>query len=64
MRGVRFKCLNCANFDLCETCEVQAPDCHYKWHVFAKIRIPMPTLCNSFTPLLAPFYPGNIIAPS
>lgn len=40
IRGVRYRCANCADFDLCETCEAQGM--HYKTHVFYKIKIPAP----------------------
>lgn len=40
IRGVRYRCANCADFDLCETCESQAV--HIKSHIFYKIRIPAP----------------------
>lgn len=40
IRGVRYRCANCADFDLCETCESQ--DIHIKTHIFYKIRVPAP----------------------
>lgn len=40
IRGVRYRCANCADFDLCETCEAQGV--HIKTHVFYKIRVPAP----------------------
>lgn len=40
IRGVRYRCANCADFDLCETCESQGV--HIKTHIFYKIRIPVP----------------------
>ncbi|KAI7673089.1 hypothetical protein KC318_g2425 [Hortaea werneckii] len=42
IRGVRWHCLNCPDFDLCSTCEAQSV--HPKTHVFAKIVIPLPVL--------------------
>lgn len=40
IRGVRYRCANCADFDLCETCESQGV--HIKTHIFYKIRVPAP----------------------
>ncbi|KHN94530.1 EF hand domain protein [Metarhizium album ARSEF 1941] len=40
IRGVRYRCANCADFDLCETCEAQGV--HNKTHIFYKIKIPAP----------------------
>ncbi|KAF9972696.1 hypothetical protein BGZ73_004165 [Actinomortierella ambigua] len=57
IRGLRYKCANCPDFDLCEACE--AADIHNKNHVFLKIRVPIPPLANPRTPLVAPFYPGT-----
>ncbi|KAG5979617.1 hypothetical protein E4U55_004945 [Claviceps digitariae] len=40
IRGVRYRCANCADFDLCETCEAQGV--HTKTHIFYKIKVPAP----------------------
>lgn len=40
IRGVRYRCANCADFDLCETCETQG--LHIRTHIFYKIRVPAP----------------------
>lgn len=40
IRGVRYRCANCADFDLCEACESQGV--HIKTHIFYKIRVPAP----------------------
>lgn len=39
--GVRYKCGNCSDYDLCEVCE-NIPDVHDGNHIFLKIRNPMP----------------------
>ncbi|KAH9514091.1 hypothetical protein Btru_030191 [Bulinus truncatus] len=39
IRGIRFKCGNCLDFDLCEVCE-DLPDIHDPSHVFLKLRYP------------------------
>ena len=57
IRGIRYKCANCVDHDLCESCEAQ--DRHNKTHVFIKIRIPIPPLANPRSALLPVFYPGG-----
>ncbi|KAH9826754.1 Zinc-binding domain, present in Dystrophin, CREB-binding protein [Teratosphaeria destructans] len=42
IRGVRWHCLNCPDYDLCTTCE--AHSLHEKTHVFVKIKIPLPVM--------------------
>ncbi|KAG2182337.1 hypothetical protein INT43_007267 [Umbelopsis isabellina] len=59
IRGLRYKCANCVDFDLCETCE--AGNVHNSTHVFLKIRIPIPPLANPRSALLPAFYPGKEI---
>lgn len=56
IRGIRYKCANCVDYDLCEACEPF--DNHNLSHVFLKIRIPIPPLANPRTALLPVFYPG------
>ena len=41
IRGVRYRCANCADYDLCETCESQG--LHIKTHIFYKIKVPAPS---------------------
>ena len=56
IRGVRWHCLNCPDFDLCSTCE--ADNDHIKTHVFAKIKIPLPVLSQP-TQECPIWYPGD-----
>ncbi|OWP05262.1 Zinc finger, ZZ type [Marssonina coronariae] len=44
IRGIRYRCANCADYDLCEGCESQG--LHTKTHIFYKIRVP----ASSFGP--------------
>jgi Ca2+-binding EF-hand superfamily protein len=55
IRGIRYRCANCADFDLCEPCEQH--QVHNKSHVFYKIRIPT----SYFAPrqMQPAFYPGD-----
>ncbi|KAJ3159074.1 hypothetical protein HDU86_001973 [Geranomyces michiganensis] len=57
IRGFRFKCANCVDYDVCETCE--ALEVHLKTHVFVKIRIPIPPLMNARSALFPVIYPGD-----
>ena len=56
IRGVRWHCLNCPDFDLCSTCE--ASTVHHKTHVFAKVKIPLPVLSQP-TQVHPVWYPGE-----
>ncbi|PUU74728.1 hypothetical protein B9Z19DRAFT_406666 [Tuber borchii] len=56
IRGIRYRCANCIDFDLCETCE--ALDSHPKTHLFYKVRIPAPFLGNP-RQAQTPWYPGK-----
>jgi Ca2+-binding EF-hand superfamily protein len=40
IRGIRYRCANCADYDLCENCESQGV--HSKAHIFYKIKVPAP----------------------
>ncbi|KAK3329520.1 hypothetical protein B0H66DRAFT_541359 [Apodospora peruviana] len=55
IRGIRYRCANCADFDLCESCESQG--LHTKTHIFYKIRIPAPRLGPRH--LQPVWYPGD-----
>lgn len=56
IRGIRFRCANCMDFDLCEQCE--AMQIHPKTHVFYKIRIPAPFSSNP-RHIQPVWYPGK-----
>ncbi|KAF2834313.1 hypothetical protein M501DRAFT_944491 [Patellaria atrata CBS 101060] len=54
IRGVRWRCANCPDYDLCSDCE--ASGVHIKTHVFYKIRIPAPSSTRQAQPVM---YPGK-----
>lgn len=56
IRGIRYRCTNCNDYDLCEQCE--ALQVHEKTHLFYKIRIPAPFLGNPRQPQPV-WYPGK-----
>ena len=56
IRGIRYSCANCLDYDLCEQCE--AMQIHPKTHLFYKIRIPAPFLGNTRQPEPV-WYPGK-----
>ncbi|KAI5370900.1 putative Zinc finger, ZZ-type, EF-hand domain, EF-hand domain pair, EF-Hand 1, calcium-binding [Septoria linicola] len=56
IRGVRWHCLNCPDFDLCSSCEAHSR--HPKTHVFAKVKIPVPVLSQP-TKEMDLWYPGD-----
>lgn len=56
IRGIRYRCANCIDFDLCEQCE--ALQVHPKTHLFYKVRVPAPFLGNPRQPQPV-WYPGK-----
>ena len=58
IRGIRYSCANCLDYDLCEQCE--AMQIHPKTHLFYKIRIPAPFLGNTRQPEPV-WYPGSSV---
>lgn len=54
IKGPRYHCNNCPDFDLCETCE--AKDSHLRTHVFTKIKVPAPWGGKDPQPV---WYPGK-----
>ncbi|CAG8451030.1 2436_t:CDS:2, partial [Acaulospora colombiana] len=56
INGVRFKCGNCADFDLCGNCEASPATKHNPDHVFIKFRRPVPSPLSASEPLLRNFY--------
>ncbi|KAI9732750.1 MAG: hypothetical protein M1818_007484 [Claussenomyces sp. TS43310] len=63
IRGIRYRCSNCLDYDLCETCE--ALDRHTKTHIFYKIRVPTTSYASRQTqPVWYPGDPDSSPAPS
>ncbi|KAL8785885.1 MAG: hypothetical protein Q9213_003117 [Squamulea squamosa] len=58
--GIRYRCMNCPDYDLCEQCE--SLQVHDKTHVFYKIRIPIPFQSNprEAAPVWYPGIPGKV----
>jgi Zinc finger, ZZ type/EF-hand domain pair len=59
IQGIRYRCANCFDFDLCESCEAQ--ELHIKTHVFYKVRVPAPSLgaLGNSRQGLPVWYPGK-----
>ncbi|KAF2103017.1 EF-hand, partial [Rhizodiscina lignyota] len=60
IHGVRWHCINCADYDLCSDCEAQGQ--HTKTHLFIKINIPAPYLGSprQMQPVIYPGEPGML----
>ena len=61
IRGIRYRCVNCTDYDLCEQCE--AMQIHPKTHLFYKIRIPAPYIGahKERQPVLYPGKPKAVV---
>ncbi|MCJ1332699.1 hypothetical protein MMC10_009393 [Thelotrema lepadinum] len=59
IKGIRYRCTNCVDYDLCEQCE--SMQFHQKNHLFIKIRIPTPSHSSSRRPQPI-WYPGNALS--
>ncbi|KAJ3128610.1 hypothetical protein HK100_009089 [Physocladia obscura] len=60
IRGIRYHCLNCPDYDLCDSCE-NLGDVHTKTHAFIKIRIPLAPHANLRGTGAPVMYPGKEI---
>lgn len=54
VRGIRYKCLNCVDYDLCPTCETKDP--HTSTHLLVQIKIP--------APFIGPWKPVKVAYPA
>ncbi|KAG0366769.1 hypothetical protein BC939DRAFT_455694 [Gamsiella multidivaricata] len=54
--GVRYKCGNCADYDLCGNCEALPEAVHDPSHIMLKIRRPISSSMTTPTPLLPQLY--------
>ncbi|KAI2641183.1 hypothetical protein GGS21DRAFT_503439 [Xylaria nigripes] len=55
IRGIRYRCANCPDYDLCEMCESMGS--HNKTHVFYKVKVPVPS--STARHVQPPWYPGD-----
>ncbi|KAK7525371.1 uncharacterized protein IWZ02DRAFT_448910 [Phyllosticta citriasiana] len=56
IRGIRWRCTNCIDYDLCSDCE--ATDIHPKTHMFQKVKVPARYLGYTRNPMPV-YFPGN-----
>ncbi|EGD81054.1 hypothetical protein PTSG_10998 [Salpingoeca rosetta] len=57
IKGIRYKCANCPDFDLCADCELQ--EVHNPKHVFIKLNNVVPPRLNPRKPLCPQLFPGT-----
>ncbi|KAJ2557506.1 hypothetical protein EV175_001299, partial [Coemansia sp. RSA 1933] len=55
--GVRYKCAQCSNVDVCESCEGHGA---HQEHFLLKISVPLPPLMNQNVPLIRQLFPGTV----
>lgn len=61
IRGIRWHCMHCLDYDLCSDCEAQGQ--HDRTHIFGKIKIPAAALVGSAKlsqPVVYSGYPGSL----
>lgn len=56
IRGIRWRCTNCIDYDLCSDCE--ATNIHPKTHMFQKVKVPARYLGYTRNPMPV-YFPGN-----
>lgn len=61
IRGTRYRCVNCVNYDICEQCEIDPTRHHDAGHIFVKIDAPLPLQPSSLTAPSA--YPKEPLIP-
>lgn len=55
--GIRYKCIKCADYDLCEKCESLVPSVHNEDHFFLKITTPLSSKRNLIPETWFHFFP-------
>ncbi|KAF1981926.1 EF-hand [Aulographum hederae CBS 113979] len=59
IRGIRWHCLNCDNYNLCSSCDANSEQIHPRTHTFERIREPAPFLGPRTAPARPAIYPGD-----
>jgi hypothetical protein len=55
--GVRYKCGNCRDYDLCERCERASDQIHFPEHLFVKVKVPCQWLGRDSSGFMRPLLP-------